>query len=123
MKVMPEILSYSDVGFLPIVAAFVKKIGVAEEVDRLCAMESDVRPGVAVSAMILDTLSGRSPLYRFDRFCAQLDTELLLFCFSRNWTIPHYRLAYDREGGIGGDQKEEEFFSRGQSADSPAASY
>jgi transposase len=78
MKVMPEILSYSDVGFLPIVAAFVKKIGVAEEVDRLCAMESDVRPGVAVSAMILDTLSGRSPLYRFDRFCAQLDTELLL---------------------------------------------
>lgn len=78
MSVMPEILSYSDVGFLPIVAAFVKKIGVAEEVDRLCSMESDVRPGVVVSAMILDTLSGRSPLYRFDRFCSQLDTELLL---------------------------------------------
>jgi transposase len=78
MRVMPEILSYADVGFLPIVAAFVKKIGVAEEVDRLCAMESDVRPGVAVSAMILDTLSGRSPLYRFERFCATMDTELLL---------------------------------------------
>lgn len=78
MSVMPEILSYSDVGFLPIVAAFVKKIGVAEEVDRLCAMESDVRPGIVVSAMILDTLSGRSPLYRFERFFAQLDTELLL---------------------------------------------
>jgi transposase len=78
MSVMPEILSYADVGFLPIVAAFVKKIGVAEEVDRLCAMESDVRPGVVVSAMILDTLSGRSPLYRFDRFCSEMDTELLL---------------------------------------------
>lgn len=78
MSVMPEILSYSDVGFLPMVAAFVKKIGVAEEVDRLCAMESDVRPGVVVSAMILDTLSGRSPLYRFERFCSALDTELLL---------------------------------------------
>lgn len=78
MSMMPEILSYADVRFLPIVAAFVKKIGVAEEVDRLCVMESDVRPGIVVSAMILDTLSGRSPLYRFERFCAQLDTELLL---------------------------------------------
>jgi transposase len=78
MSVMPEILSYANVGFLPMVAAFVKKIGVAEEVDRLCAMESDVRPGVVVSAMILDTLSGRSPLYRFERFCSEMDTELLL---------------------------------------------
>jgi transposase len=78
MSVMPEILSYADMGYLPMVAAFVKKIGVAEEVDRLCAMESDVRPGVVVSAMILDTLSGRSPLYRFERFCSAMDTELLL---------------------------------------------
>jgi len=78
MSVMPEILSYADMGFLPIVATFVKKIGVAEEVDRLCAMDSDVRPGVVVSAMILDTLSGRSPLYRLERFCAAMDTELLL---------------------------------------------
>jgi len=78
MSVLPEILSYADVAFLPIIAAFVKKIGVSEEVDRLCAMESDVRPGIVVSAMILDTLSGRSPLYRFERFCSELDTELLL---------------------------------------------
>lgn len=78
MSVMPEILSYSDMGFLPIAAAFVKKIGVAEEVDRLCAMESEMRPGLAVSAMILDTLSGRSPLYRLEQFCSAMDTELLL---------------------------------------------
>jgi hypothetical protein len=30
MRVMPGILSQSDVRYLPIVAAFVKKIGVAE---------------------------------------------------------------------------------------------
>lgn len=78
MSVMPGILSQSDVGFLPIIAKFVKEIGVAEEVDRLCAMESDLRPGVVVSAMILDTLSGRSPLYRFEQFLSELDTELLL---------------------------------------------
>jgi hypothetical protein len=68
MRVMPGILSQADVRYLPIVAAFVKKIGVAEEVDRLCAMESDVSPGLVTSAMILDTLLGRSPLYRFERF-------------------------------------------------------
>lgn len=77
MSVMPEILS-ADMGFLPLVAAFVKKIGVAEEVDRLCAMESDVRPGTVVSAIILRTLSGRSPLYRLEQFCSNMDTELLL---------------------------------------------
>ena len=78
MRIMPGILSQADVRYLPIVAAFVKKIGVAEEVDRLCAMESDVSPGLVASAMILDTLSGRSPLYRFERFVSELDTELLL---------------------------------------------
>jgi len=41
-------------------------------------MESDVSPGLVASAMILDTLSGRSPLYRFERFVSELDTELLL---------------------------------------------
>ena len=37
MRVMPGILSQSDVRHLPIIAAFVKKIGVSEEVNRLCA--------------------------------------------------------------------------------------
>jgi hypothetical protein len=44
MSMMPGLLSYADVVFLPIVAAFVKKIGIAEEIDRLCAMESDRNP-------------------------------------------------------------------------------
>ena len=78
MRVMPGILSQADVRFLPIVAAFVNKIGVAEEVNRLCAMESDLSPGLVMSAMILDTLSGRSPPYRFERFVSELDTQLLL---------------------------------------------
>ena len=78
MRIMPGILSQADVRFLPIVAAFVNKIGVAEEVNRLCAMESDLSPGLVVSAMILDTLSGRSPPYRFERFVSELDTQLLL---------------------------------------------
>ena len=74
---MPGILSQADVPFLPVVAAFVKKIGVAEVVDRLCAKENDVRSDFVVSTVNLDTLSGRSPLYRFERFFSYLDTELL----------------------------------------------
>jgi len=37
MRVMPGILSQADVGYLPIVAAFVKKIGVAEVILHLRA--------------------------------------------------------------------------------------
>lgn len=43
MRVMPGILSQSDVGSLPIVSAFTKKIGVSEEVVRLCPVESGLR--------------------------------------------------------------------------------
>jgi hypothetical protein len=56
-----RVLPYGDVRFLPIAAAFVKRIGVAEEVDRLRHMEREIRPGLVVWAMLLDTLSGRSP--------------------------------------------------------------
>jgi hypothetical protein len=35
-------------------------------------------PGQAVLAMVLDTLSGRSPLYRLKEFFHEKDTELLL---------------------------------------------
>lgn len=53
-----------DVSLPPIVAAFVKRMGIAEEVNRLCDSRSDLSPGLVVEAMVLDTLSGRSPLYR-----------------------------------------------------------
>jgi len=39
-------------------------------------MEVDV--GTVVLALVLDTLSGRSPLYPLAEFFAQQDTELLL---------------------------------------------
>ncbi|MCX5872937.1 MAG: hypothetical protein NTY51_06845 [Deltaproteobacteria bacterium] len=35
----------SDVGFLPIVSSFVKKMGVVEEINRLCPGETDVSAG------------------------------------------------------------------------------
>jgi hypothetical protein len=38
----------------------------------------EVDAGTVVLAMVLDTLSGRSPLYRLEEFFAQHDTALLL---------------------------------------------
>lgn len=37
-----------------------------------------LKPGHLVQAMVLDTLSGRTPLYRVERFMAEHDIELLL---------------------------------------------
>jgi len=38
----------------------------------------ELRPGLSVQAMVLDTLSGRTPLYRLERFMAAQDREILL---------------------------------------------
>ena len=51
MDIPLENLRGCDVSFLPIVAAFVKRIGIAEEVNRLCGTRSDVSPGRVVEAL------------------------------------------------------------------------
>jgi transposase len=38
----------------------------------------DLSPGMAILAMVLDTISGRTPLYRLTEFFEEKDTELLL---------------------------------------------
>jgi transposase len=78
MDISLESLCGCDVSFLPIAAAFVKRIGIAEEVNRLCGGQSDVSSGLVVEAMVLDTLRGRSPLYRLEDSFAEMDLELLL---------------------------------------------
>jgi transposase len=79
MNQLPDGLCVTDAKFLPIIAAYVNKIGIVETVNRLCPTEGcDVSPGHMVAAMILDTLSGRSPLYLLERSFEHLDVELLL---------------------------------------------
>jgi transposase len=67
-----------DVRFLPIISAYARTLGVVEEVDRLCGSKRGVSDGQVVLALILDALSGRSPLFRLPQAFAKLDTELLL---------------------------------------------
>jgi transposase len=75
--VLPPIEAY-HVQHLPIVKAYADKIGLVEVINQVVPTEMAVDPGTIVLGMILDTLSGRSPLYRLEEFFAHQDTALLL---------------------------------------------
>jgi len=63
---------------LPVVAAFCRRIGLINIIDRVVPNEMDVSVGTIIQGMVLDTLSGRSPLYRLEEFFEHQDTQLLL---------------------------------------------
>lgn len=75
--VLPTIEAY-QVQHLPIVKAYADKIGLVETINQLVPTEMAIDPGTIVLGMILDTLSGRSPLYRLEEFFMHQDTALLL---------------------------------------------
>jgi len=63
---------------LPIVAAFCHKIGIGNIINGSINSNAGIDAGTVIIAMILDTLSGRTPLYRLHEFFQRQDTELLL---------------------------------------------
>ena len=65
-------------GHLPVAAAYCRRLGLVELVNNLVPSEMELKPGLVVQAMVLDTLSGRTPLYRVKDFMAGQDIELLL---------------------------------------------
>ena len=73
-----EEMQISQAEHLPLVAAFLERMGLAAVVNAAVPSEMAVDLGSVVKLMILDTLSGRSPLYRLERFAGSVDTELLL---------------------------------------------
>jgi transposase len=75
--VLPTIEAY-QVQHLPIVKAYADKIGLVEAINAVVPTEMTIDPGTIVLGMILDTLSGRSPLYRLEAFFTHQDTALLL---------------------------------------------
>jgi transposase len=75
--VLPTIEAY-QVQHLPIVKAYADKLGVVEAINQVVPTEMAIDPGTIVLGMILDTLSGRSPLYRLEEFCTPQDMALLL---------------------------------------------
>jgi transposase len=67
-----------QVDHLLIVKAFADGLDLVETVNRLVPTQMGVKPGIIVLGLVLDTLTGRSPLYRLVEFYEGRDTELLL---------------------------------------------
>lgn len=63
---------------LPIISAYAQKIGLVDVIDTAVPTQMEVDAGTVILGMVLDTLTGRSPLYRLDEFFEDQDTELLL---------------------------------------------
>jgi transposase len=72
-----EDFTLTHVGHLPIVKHYAKKLNLVDTVNTMVESQMELSPGIAVLAMVLDTLSGRTPLYRLKDFYQDKDTELL----------------------------------------------
>ena len=72
-----DIESY-DVRHVPAIAAFCDKIGIPAIVDKALGCNMDISAGKMVKGLILNTLSGRDPLYRVQEYFSHQDTELLI---------------------------------------------
>jgi len=67
-----------DVCHLPIVSAFCDKIGLSGLVDDALNTQMGTSPGKIIKGLVINTLSGRDPLYRVEDFFSHQDTELLV---------------------------------------------
>ncbi len=65
------------VDYLPVVAAYCRKIHLMETINNLAPTRMEVEPGLIVQGMVIDIMSGRNPLYRLQSFFAEQDTQLL----------------------------------------------
>src|SRR5215470_4957601 len=75
--IAPEIAVY-PVQHLPIIKAYADQLGLVSLINHYVPTEMDVDAGTIVLGLVLDTLSGRSLLYRLEEFFAHQDTALLL---------------------------------------------
>lgn len=64
--------------FLVPASAYCRQLHLIETVNQLVPSEMTLSPGMVVQMMVLDTLSGRSPLYHLNDFAEAMDRELLL---------------------------------------------
>jgi len=70
-------VSAAQVNHLPIVAHFARRLGLVEIVNTLVPTQMEVEPGLITLGLVLDTLSGRSPLYHLETAFEDCDRALL----------------------------------------------
>jgi transposase len=72
-----QAITAAQVDHLPIIAHYLRSLGLVEIVNGLVPVEMEVEPGIIVLGLVLDTLSGRSPLYHLEKTFEDYDRELL----------------------------------------------
>jgi hypothetical protein len=77
-KLNTEQITITEVRHLPFVKHYAKRLRLVKTINEMVQTEMELSPGMAVLAMVIDTLSGRAPLYRLMEFFDEKDTELLL---------------------------------------------
>ena len=77
MQALPPALEVYPVHHLPILKAYADQLGLVSLSNPYVPPEMEMDAGTVVLALVLATLSGRSPLYRLEEFFAQQDTALL----------------------------------------------
>src|SRR4030095_1174845 len=78
MPSLPAEIEVYPVHHLPILKAYADQLGLVSLINHYVPTEMNVDAGTVVVGLVLDTLSGRSPLYRLEECFAHQDTELLL---------------------------------------------
>jgi hypothetical protein len=78
MQALSSAIDAYPVHHLPILKAYADQLGLVSLINHYVPTAMEVDAGTGVLALVLDTLSGRSPLYRFAAFFPQQDTALLL---------------------------------------------
>ena len=63
-QLIPDNLTFTEVGHLPIVKQFAKQINLVDTINTMVASQMQLPPGQAVLAMVLDKRSGRTPISR-----------------------------------------------------------
>jgi transposase len=72
-----QVIRAAQVDHLPIIAHYLRSLGLVEIINGLVPVEMEVEPGIIVLGLVLDTLSGRSPLYHLEKTFEDYDRELL----------------------------------------------
>jgi transposase len=95
MQALPPAIEVYPVHHLPIITAYADHLRLVSLINPYVPTEMEVDAGTVVLALVLDTLNGRSPLYRLEEFFAQQDTTLL---FGK--AVPPHPLNDDTVGRV-----------------------
>src|SRR5215216_2975086 len=95
MQALSPAIEVYPVQHLPIIKAYADQLGLVSLINHYVPTAMEVDAGTVVLGLVLDTLSGRSPLSLLEEFFAHQDTELLL-----GKAIPPHAFTDDTVGRV-----------------------